>query len=113
MCVEYQGSNRFEIVATVGYDGDVCTQCKKDDGPPINVQINVKCAPQTREGGLLKLWTPMIRRETHDTLYSQTYAPAYLRPRLTLLVHASTIMLLRHCCWSAEVKSLSAEIELR
>jgi len=51
--------------------------------------------------------------EDHDTLYSQNYTPADLRPRLTLLVHASTIILFAHSCWSAEEKSLSAKIELK
>ena len=51
--------------------------------------------------------------EDHDTLYPHICTPVCLRPRLTLPVHASTIMLLGHRCWSAEEKSLSAEIELR
>jgi Na+/H+-translocating membrane pyrophosphatase len=49
----------------------------------------------------------------HDTLYSRTCTPADLRPRITLLVLASTIILLRHSCWSADEESLSAKIELK
>ena len=42
----------------------------------------------------------------------KTCTPANLRPRLTLLVLATTL-LLGHSCWSAEEKSLSAKIELK
>jgi hypothetical protein len=51
--------------------------------------------------------------EGHDTLYAMTCKPADLRPRLTLLVRASTTIFLVRSCWSADEKCLSAKIELR
>lgn len=88
-----------------------CMHRMQKYGPPIDVQRMSMCSSNSEE--VVEALDSHDLEEGHDALYPMTCTPAYLGPRLTLLVHASTIMLLRHRCWSADQDSLSAEIELR